>query len=306
MPIAVTCPKCFKRFQVSDKFAGKKGPCPNCKNILQVPTKDETVVVHTPDDGAPKDRSGQSIAKPIQRTETEVTRRGLIVTIGAILAAIAAAVVIRLTVDPTALWMRIAGVIIVAPPLVWAGYSFARDSELAGYEGTELRNRVAVASLLLPATWLLYWLLPGYLFDLDYPSQMSLVWFGIMMALMLGVGGIISTATFELEYLNGVIHAGLYIVATLLLAVIAGIPLAGQPTSDPYDQVYRTERSGPPPVQWIDGTASVLRCKVVFDQELVLCCREPLRCCREPLRCCREPLRCWREPVRCCQGRSRC
>ena len=107
--------------------------------------------------------------------------------------------------------------------MVWAGYAFARDSELAGYEGVELRNRVAIASLLLPAVWLLYWFVPSYLFDLDQPSQMSIVWFGIMLAVMLGVGGILCTAIFELEMFNGVIHGGLYVVATLILAVIAGI-----------------------------------------------------------------------------------
>lgn len=232
MAIAVTCPNCFKRFQVSDKFSGKKGPCPNCKKTIQVPDKNEEVVVHAPEPEGPKGRDGQNISKPITRTETEVTRKGLIITTIAIVSAIGAAVAVRLMMDPAPLWVRVAGAIAVAPPLVWAGYSFARDGELAGYVGGELRIRVLIASLLMSATWLVYWFLPMYLFDLDMPSQMSFIWFGIVMLAMLGIGGVVCTATFELEFSSGVIQGAVYIIATLLLAVIANIPLAGQPIED--------------------------------------------------------------------------
>ena len=97
MPIQVTCPNCFKRFQVSDKFAGKAGPCPNCKKQLRVPDKSEEVVIHAPDDGAPKDRAGASILKPLVRTETDVTRKGMLITAGAVLAAIAVAIGFRVS-----------------------------------------------------------------------------------------------------------------------------------------------------------------------------------------------------------------
>lgn len=243
MAIAVTCPKCFKRFQVSDKFAGKTGPCPNCKNTIQVPKENETVVVHASDDGAPKDSKGQSVAKPIKRTETDVTGKGLIITIVSVAAVLIAAVVVRVAMDPVPLWVRIAGALIVAPPLVWAGYSFTRDGELAGYTGVDLRNRVAIASLLMAATWLIYWLVPMYLFDLDMPSQMSFLWFGMMVLAMLGAGGVICTATFELEFVNGVIHGGLYIVVTILLAVIAGMTLAGQPIENDFERLTQPRAS---------------------------------------------------------------
>ena len=152
MPIQVTCPKCLKRFQVSDKFAGKSGPCPNCKETIKVPDKSEEVIIHAPDDGAPKDRSGQSVLKPLTRTETDVTKKGMLFTSAAILAAIGLAVGMRLTNGEggTPLWARIAGAIFLAPPLVWAGYTFVRDSELAPYVGADLRNRVLILSVILP------------------------------------------------------------------------------------------------------------------------------------------------------------
>ena len=84
MPIQVTCPKCFKRFQVSEKFAGKTGPCPNCKSQIKVPEASEEVVIHAPEDDAPKDRSGQSVLKPLKREETDVTRRGVFLTVASV------------------------------------------------------------------------------------------------------------------------------------------------------------------------------------------------------------------------------
>jgi hypothetical protein len=37
MAIAVTCPSCKAKFTVSDKFAGKQGPCPKCKAPITIP-----------------------------------------------------------------------------------------------------------------------------------------------------------------------------------------------------------------------------------------------------------------------------
>ena len=72
MPIRVTCSKCHTRFNVSDKFAGKEGPCPKCKATIKIPEKTEEVVIAVPDD-APKDSAGRSILKPIGRKETRLS-----------------------------------------------------------------------------------------------------------------------------------------------------------------------------------------------------------------------------------------
>ncbi|QDT07855.1 hypothetical protein K227x_62840 [Rubripirellula lacrimiformis] len=225
MPIQVTCPKCLKRFQVSEKFAGKTGPCPSCKNQIRVPDESEEVVIHAPDDGAPKDRTGQSVLKPLKRTETDVTRKGLLITGGAVLAAIGVAIGLRFT-GGVPMVMNIIGALAIAPPLVWAGYTFVRDSELAPYVASELRNRVLICSVLLAAMWLLYAFLPSYMLDLESPSEMSFMWFGIIFSVMLVVGAFVSVGTFELEFTSGLAHAGLYLIATLLLALLSGTTLA--------------------------------------------------------------------------------
>ncbi|MGI9471623.1 MAG: hypothetical protein ACR2NZ_08845 [Rubripirellula sp.] len=225
MPIQVTCPNCLKRFQVSDKFAGKTGPCPSCKKQIKVPDKSEEVTIHAPEDGAPKDRSGQSILKPLERTETDVTRKGMLLSAGAILFAIAIAIGFRLTGGAPIL-VCVLGALLLAPPLVWAGYTFVRDSELAPYVGPELRNRVLILSVILAALWLLYAFVPSYVLELDSPADMSFLAFGIIFSIMLAIGAFASVGAFELEFSSGLAHAGLYLIVTLLLALMSGITLA--------------------------------------------------------------------------------
>lgn len=232
MPIQVTCPKCLKRFQVSDKFAGKTGPCPNCKEQIKVPDKSEEVVIHAPDDGAPKDRSGRSVLKPLKRKETDVTRKGLLLSGAAILVAFGLAFVVRYMSGSGdlsgggLLAVKIVGALLLAPPLVWAGYTFARDSELAPYVGPDLRNRVLILSVILAALWLVYAFIPSYVMELDSASEMSYVVFGVIFSIMLVMGAFASVGTFELEFLNGLVHAGLYLLVTLALAVVCGFQLA--------------------------------------------------------------------------------
>jgi hypothetical protein len=226
MPIQVTCPNCLKRFQVSDKFAGKTGPCPNCKKPLRVPDASEEVVIHAPEPEAPKDSKGKSIVAPILREEVDFTRRGLILTAGAVLAGILVAVGFRFY-GGAPWWAQVLGAVLLAPPLVWVGYTFVREQELEPYRGEELRNRVLILSGIFAALWLIYVFIPPYLFDLDSASEMDFMTAGITFVVMLGLGTVASIATFELETIGGLAHAGLYLIGTALLAIIAGVTLAG-------------------------------------------------------------------------------
>lgn len=83
MAIDVTCASCKTRFQVSDKFAGKQGPCPKCKKIITVPSKKDEVVIHVPESG-PKDSKGNLVLKPIARKETRLSPVNIGVIVGSI------------------------------------------------------------------------------------------------------------------------------------------------------------------------------------------------------------------------------
>lgn len=230
MPIQVTCRNCLKRFTVSDKFAGKTGPCPSCKKPIEIPGLEDAVVIHAPVDDSPKDSTGQSVLKPITRKETDVTRRGLIITIVSVVVTFAVALGFRFAGGGTApLWAQFVGLLVLAPPLVWAGYTFLYDQEREPYVGPELRNRVLICSGIFAVIWIVYAFAPAYVLDLDHANEMSYTIFGITLCVMIGLGGLASAACFELEYVTGLIHSGLYFIGILLLAIVSGVTLAGVP-----------------------------------------------------------------------------
>lgn len=110
MPIQVTCPGCKATFSVSEKFAGKQGPCPKCKAPIQVPkvaaaanpagaaTVSKTAVagkpaaveppvdvkIHGPEEAAKtgKTKTGHPTSKPLLRTDARLTWKLLLFVVG--------------------------------------------------------------------------------------------------------------------------------------------------------------------------------------------------------------------------------
>jgi hypothetical protein len=97
MAIDVTCAACKTRFQVSDKFAGKQGPCPKCKAIITVPAKKDEVVIHAPEGSGPKDSKGQLVLKPIARKETRLTPISIGIIVGSVILVLLFSLALRVT-----------------------------------------------------------------------------------------------------------------------------------------------------------------------------------------------------------------
>ena len=97
MPIQVTCPGCLKRFSVADKFAGQKGPCPKCKQIITIPKKEDEVVIHAPvhSEAGAIGAGGQHVLKTSKRKDTKFQPLVFTSVIGSILVALLVALVIR-------------------------------------------------------------------------------------------------------------------------------------------------------------------------------------------------------------------
>src|SRR5262245_13474966 len=167
MAIDVTCPNCHTRFQVSDKFAGKSGPCPKCKSTIKVPEKKDEVVIHAPEETGPKDSKGQAVLKPIARTEVRLAAPQIAIIVGSVLVVVIVALVLRLQfkggdVPPL---ITILGAILLGPPLAFAGYTFLRDDELEPYRGQEVLLRALGCGLAFAAIWGAYWLGFAYWYD---------------------------------------------------------------------------------------------------------------------------------------------
>jgi hypothetical protein len=226
MPIQVTCPGCLKRFQVNEKFAGKTGPCPSCSKPITIPAKSDEVVIHAPDAGGPTDSKGRPVFKPIRREEVKITLPAALAVAGFSVVSIGVAVLVRFATaePPTAL--LVLGSILLAPPLVWAGYWFLRDDELEGYRGKELITRCAIVSLVFVLTWGLYAFVPKYIGGYQSLAQVEVFYLLLTVPLMIGMGMAASILTLELETGQGVLHYLLYFAITLVLALIMGTPLA--------------------------------------------------------------------------------
>src|SRR5262249_55467606 len=98
MPISVVCPSCKARFAVSEKFAGKKGPCPKCKTATAGPEgRAEGVNINEPEQlpWGGKDGKGRPVLKPIARQDTKLAPPAIAAIAGAVLVTLAVAFLLR-------------------------------------------------------------------------------------------------------------------------------------------------------------------------------------------------------------------
>jgi predicted Zn finger-like uncharacterized protein len=224
MAIAITCPGCHARFKVSDKFAGKKGPCPKCKKVIEVPKADDKIVIHEPEFG-PKDASGREVLKPLEREETQFQPMILVAVAGVALLLLAVAWILgRSESGPPWIFLCV-GAVVLAPPLAWGGYIFLRDDELLEhYTGGALVVRTALCSIGYAGLWGLFAFLYARMFG-DQPVDSWNVLFLAPPILFLGAG--IAYCSYDLDLGTGFFHYALYLMVTILLRLAMGLPAVG-------------------------------------------------------------------------------
>lgn len=219
MSIRVTCSGCHTRFNVSEKFAGKEGPCPKCKKVIQVPAASEQVQVHAPEEFGPKTTSGQAVFKPITRKEASLSPVQLVLIGATIVGFLVVAFMARNGIsDKQAFssWVLLAAAVVVAVPCVFAGYTFLRSSELGAFEGQELWTRIGACSLTYPLSWCLIPLI-GYAVG---PEIGTFVGVGLMIL----AGAAMAYLLLSIDFFMGILHYGLFLGCCILLRVLAGFP----------------------------------------------------------------------------------
>jgi hypothetical protein len=221
MAIDVTCPGCKTRFQVSDKFAGKKGPCPKCKVIIEVPSKKDEVVIHAPEVSGPKDSSGKAVLEPIFREETRLSTPLIVGIVASVAIVLMMALVLRFQPPETKQFLAILGSVLLAPPLAFAGYTFLRDQEAAPHRGMELVVRLIAPSIVYPLLWALYSFIFQYFgYDKSSPEMLALI---PTVAGMVLLGTITCQASLELDFGPAAMHYALYLASTVILRLIMGM-----------------------------------------------------------------------------------
>ena len=180
---------------------------------------------HLPDPAAwpPKTHSGRSVLKPLARDKTRFQPVIFVAAAAGTLVALIVAFLLR-GQDPN-IWILGAGALLLAPPIVLAGYTAMRDAESEPYRGRALWLRAAVVAAVYA----------GFVGHCRISSACCVcrrrpeLWQLIPpTAIMIVAGTIAAMATLDLEPINAFFHYAFYLAATVLLRVVIGLPpLAG-------------------------------------------------------------------------------
>lgn len=220
MSIRVTCPGCHTRFNVSEKFAGRDGPCPKCKKVITIPKGSEEVKVHAPENFGPKGATGEAVLKPIFRKETKLSPVQLVLIFAFIFGIVAIALLLRIGVaDKNNFSSVLLGglSILVAAPCAFAGYTFLRDSELGSLSGQDLWLRIGICAVVYGLSWSAFWVANLAMID-DYGTTTRI----FALVAMFGVGAATANLLLGLDFTLGILHFGLFFGACLSLRVIVG------------------------------------------------------------------------------------
>ena len=215
MPIQVVCPGCRSTFTVSDKFAGRTGPCPKCKQPITIPQPIKDIKIHGPEEEAKV--QGRGAVTPIEFVEYSLPVCAYVATgVGAVAMLALAAIAGRLFgVGKVPVWLAGLAGAAVAWPIVWVGYDIVRDRDLQPYRGRPLFVRTLACAAVYAALWGLKALLPVEVTD----EMWSWVFLGPFFAF---AGGLAALAAFDLDWGTAIAHFSLYAIFTALLRWLAG------------------------------------------------------------------------------------
>lgn len=226
MPIQVTCPGCLKRFSVAEKFAGQKGPCPNCKQTITIPKKEDEVVIHAPDhsEAGAVGAGGRHALKTYRWKDTKFQPLVFTGVIGAVLVALLAALVVR-SQGPPEMWLKALAAIVLGPPLAWAGYTFLRDAELEAYRGMPAIIRSLACGLVYALLWGVFVFLGHRFFGTDAMTKGLEIWQMVVLLVPVFAGGTLAAfASFDLDPGSAFFHCAMYFAVTVILRLVAAMP----------------------------------------------------------------------------------
>jgi len=214
MPIPIVCPGCHSRFNVSDKFAGKTGPCPKCKTVIAIPEKTEEVKVHGHTEFAEGGRGvdGRLVTKPVARTDAKWDPL--------LAMKVAAAAVLTVAVTWAGggyLAVQLTVLLLVSPPLVIAMYTVLRNAELEPYRGRALYLRAGACGVIYAILWVAWqWQVTPHVTE-------ELWMWAFFVTPFIIVGALTALASLDLDFGTGSILYSGYLLATVFLRWVAGM-----------------------------------------------------------------------------------
>lgn len=226
MAIQVTCPGCLKRFSVGDQHAGKQGPCPSCKQVIQIPKLEEQVVIHEAPPEGPVDSKGRSLFKTDRRTDAKFSPLVAGAAVAVVLLSVFAALLLKSKVaaNETSSYLILGAIAaVLGPIIVRGGYMFVRDDELEPYRGSSLWIRVIACGLVFAVAWFLYGFLLSRLTSPDDIAKGLQMWefWPVVIMFMVGMGA--GMVALDLQPANAVMLFMFFFLATATLRLIAGL-----------------------------------------------------------------------------------
>ncbi|MGL4594000.1 MAG: hypothetical protein ACRCUY_04635 [Thermoguttaceae bacterium] len=223
MAIHVICPGCMKRFQVSDRFAGQTGPCPNCNSVITIPKA--SVTIHGGEEFASggKTSSGKLLLKPISRLNVDFdpVRAGwytLATLVFLLLTYFVGTFSMSLAIRDT---IGVIGVILVAFPLSFFGYFVMREVETlfipTGMDLYQLIGRCAIAYV---AIWILFETFAWYM-----SANFISIW--IFLGIFVIFASLASHALLDIEFDKAFFHALIFFFALIILRAAFGLGWIG-------------------------------------------------------------------------------
>lgn len=218
MAIQVICPGCMRRFEVADRFAGKKGPCPRCGHIIEIPK--EQVVVHAPDELIIEGRKvkNPNFVRPIERSPYAFTRPQIIANIVGTVVMLFGAYLFHFLDIGIAKWVAgLLGIFVVAFALARNGYILVRNpDDLEMFLGNRLNKKAAIVALGYTVAWLIFEILltifnPGFFF------------FVILLPITI-LASFIPLVVFDTDYGDSFMLFVIFILCVVLLRGIMFVP----------------------------------------------------------------------------------
>ncbi len=221
MAIDVICPGCHKRFQVSDQFAGKKGPCPACKTMIEIPKLEDVVVIHE------RERTASGVPAKldsIRRKSTTAGKAELVLATGTLIGGLVLTMVGRIQlaeVDPNPAFL----IKLLAGGLLGISSSVLGHIVLRGQDdGSVYDRKTILVSSAVGLAYTVAWRLQVLISDVVLVQDGNIILPGVVILAIAFT--VISTFlpmfVFEFEFQEGLIHVALFICSLTVYSLILG------------------------------------------------------------------------------------
>ncbi|HIA61564.1 MAG TPA: hypothetical protein EYM79_10765 [Planctomycetes bacterium] len=224
MAIDVICSGCFKRFQVSDEFAGRSGPCPGCKTIIAIPAPEDQLVIEEPEH-KPSSPGAHTKIDGIAR-RVGFFKRFEVITLCSLFASAAFVAVLTRTLqgDPVGVLTYTTGIlfglglVLLSLASSLLGYGVLKDSEVEAFDRrtTIIRSAITaaiyclIAVVFVTATLLL-----------DHHDDSRTLILAIVGIACFAIASFAPMVLYEMELLQGGLHVAVMICMTSLYCLLA-------------------------------------------------------------------------------------